>query len=173
MGPQVFCDLFQLPWMDDWIHHWALRWFWILLKWNMEWCTDMYPPSGWEGESICLSSTYIYSEKCQNSSAISGTWAGERETTVFPARAPLNLVHVSQQTHSAGLCYRNKQKTNPDQTCLIFHIPSNLSTSITGGSEIQWNKSDVCVYEGSSAEDVVFLNSAWFLYLWSYSSPQS
>lgn len=46
------------------------------------------------------------------------------------------------------------QKTNPGQTCLIFHIPSNLSTSITGRSEIWWNKSDVCVYEGSPAEDV-------------------
>lgn len=36
------------------------------------------------------------------------------------------------------------QKTNLGQTCLIFHIPSNLSASVTGRSEIWWNKSDVC-----------------------------
>lgn len=47
-----------------------------------------------EGESICLSSTYIYSEKCQNSSAISRTWARDRETTVCPAKVPCK--HIAQ-----------------------------------------------------------------------------
>lgn len=126
-----------------------------------------------EGESICLFSTYIYSEKCQNSSAISGTWAGERETTMCSSRVPLNTNSCFPANTEHRTLLQKQTQNKPGQTCLIFHIPSNLSASITGGSEIQWNKSDVRVYEGSSAEDVVFLHSAWFLYLRSYSSPQS